>query len=470
MSQLAIDDATIDRLRSGVGGEVVTPEDPAYEEARRVWNGMIDRHPALIVRSGTAHDVATALAFARENDLPVSVRGGAHSTPGFSTCDGGIVIDLGAMNKVEVDPEAQTARVQGGARWSDVDAATQEHGLAVTGGRVSTTGVGGLTLGSGSGWLERPYGVTCESLRAAEVVTADGRIVRAADDENDDLLWALRGGGGNFGVVTEFTFDLHPVGPILTGGMLAFPRPQAREIIRAYRDFMAQAPDQVCGGLALITAPPEDFVPEEARGMPAVGIVYAYVGPPDEGEAALRPLRDALPDPVLDMVQPMPYVAIQQMMDGGNPFGIREYFKIDWLHSLPDEAIDAIVEHAEDMPAPFAQVILAPMGGAVGRSDPGARALNVPDAQWAYFCLTMWMDPAENDRNIAWTRKFAEVMQPFGIGTAAFPHFIEAGESECNSRLRRSYGDDNYARLVEVKRKWDPDNLFRLNQNIAPAA
>ena len=468
MSQLAIDDATIDRLRSGVGGEIVTPEDPTYEEARRVWNGMIDRHPALIVRCSTAHDVATALAFARENDLAVSVRGGAHSTPGYSTCDGGIVIDLGAMNKVEVDPEARTARVQGGARWADVDGAGQEHGLAVTGGRISTTGVGGLTLGSGSGWLERSYGVTCESLRAAEVVTADGRIVRAAEDENADLLWALRGGGGNFGVVTEFVFDLHPVGPIVMGGMLAFPRPQAREVIRAYRDFMAQAPDQVCGGLALITTPPEDFVPEEARGKPAVGIVFAYVGPPEEGEAALRPLRDSLPAPVLDMVQPMPYVAVQQMMDAGNPFGIREYFKIDWLHSLPDEAIDVIVEQAEDMPAPFAEVILAPMGGAVGRTDPGARALNVPDAQWAYFCLTMWMDPAENDRNIAWTRKFAEVMQPFGIGTAAFPNFIEAGESD--SRLRRSYGDANYARLVEVKSKWDPDNLFRLNQNIAPAA
>ncbi len=467
MSQLAIDEPTIGRLRSGIGGEVVTPEDPAYEEARRVWNGMIDRHPALIVRCANAQDVAAAIGFAREHDLAVSVRGGAHSTPGFSTCDGGIVIDLAAMNGVEVDPQGATARVQGGARWGDVDAAAQEHGLAVTGGRISTTGVGGLTLGSGSGWLERPYGVTCESLRAAEVVTADGAVVRAGDDENPDLLWALRGGGGNFGVVTEFVFGLHPVGPIVMGGMLAFPRPQAREIIRAYRDFMAQAPDQVCGGLALITAPPEDFVPEEARGKPAVGIIYAYIGSPEEGEAALRPLREALPPPVLDMVQPMPYVAIQQMMDAGNPFGIREYFKIDWLHSLPDEAIDVIVEHGEGLPAPFGSLILAPMGGAVGRTDPGTRALNVPDAQWAYFCLTMWMDPAENDRNIAWTRGFAEAMEQFGIGTAAFPNFIEAGES--NSRLRRSYGDANYARLVEVKSKWDPQNVFRLNQNIAPS-
>ena len=468
MSQLAIDDATIGRLRSGIGGEVVTPESPDYEDARHVWNGMIERHPALIVRCSSAQDVAAGLGFAREHGLVVSVRGGSHSTPGYSTCDGGVVIDLSSMKKVDVDPKAKTARVQGGAVWGDVDGATQEHGLAVTGGRVSTTGVAGLTLGSGSGWLERPYGVTCESLIGAEVVTADGNVVRASEDENPDLLWALRGGGGNFGVVTEFEFRLHPVGPIVMGGMLAFPRAQAREVIRAYRDFIAQAPPQVCGGLSLITAPPEDFVPEEARGKPAVGIVYLYVGPPEEGEAALRPLRESLPAPVLEMVQPMPYVAVQQMLDAGNPFGIREYFKIDWLETLSDEAIDVVIEQAESMPAPFAEIILAPMGGAVGSSDPGTRALNIPHAQWAYFCLTMWMDPQEDDANIAFTRGFADAMREFGIGTAAFPNFIETGDG--GGRLRASYGAEKYERLVELKNKWDPENVFCLNQNIAPTA
>ena len=468
MSQLAIDDATIGRLRFGIGGEVVTPEDPAYEDARHVWNGMIERHPALIVRCSSAQDVAAGLGFAREHGLVVSVRGGSHSTPGYSTCDGGVVIDLSSMKQVDVDPEAKTARVQGGAVWGDVDGATQEHGLAVTGGRVSTTGVAGLTLGSGSGWLERPYGVTCESLIGAEVVTADGSVVRASEDENPDLLWALRGGGGNFGVVTEFEFRLHPVGPIVMGGMLAFPRAQAREVIRAYRDFIAQAPPQVCGGLSLITAPPEDFVPEEARGKPAVGIVYLYVGPPEEGAAALRPLRESLPAPVLEMVQPMPYVAVQQMLDAGNPFGIREYFKIDWLEALSDEAIDVVIEQAERMPAPFAEIILAPMGGAVGSSDPGTRALNIPHAQWAYFCLTMWMDPQEDDANIAFTRGFADAMRDFGIGTAAFPNFIETGDG--GGRLRASYGAEKYERLVELKSKWDPENVFRLNQNIPPTA
>ena len=467
MSQLAIDDATIEGLRSAVGGDVITPEDASYDEARKVWNGMIDRHPALLVRCKSTDDVVTAVNFGRDNDLVVSVRGGAHSTPGYSTCDGGIVIDLGPMNSVEVDPDARTARAQGGAQWGHVDAATQEHGLAVTGGRVSDTGIGGLTLGSGSGWLERPYGITASSLRGAEVVTADGRVVRANGDENSDLLWGLRGGGGNFGIVTEFEFDLHPVGPIVMGGMLAFPRPQAREVARAYRDFMEKAPDQMCGGLAMITTPPEDFVPEEARGKPAVGIIFCHIGSPEEGEQALQELLAKLPEPALKMVQPMPYVALQQMLDAGNPHGIREYFKIDWLNELSDEAIDTAVELAESMPAPFAQVILAPMGAAVARTDNDALALTVPDAPWAYFALTMWMDPAEDQRNIAWTREFHEAMQQFGLNMA-LPNFIQADEGIM--RLPEIYGEAKYARLIALKQKWDPDNLFRLNQNIDPSS
>jgi FAD/FMN-containing dehydrogenase len=468
MSQLAIDDATIEGLRSAIAGEVITPEDGAYEEARKVWNGMIDRHPALIVRCSSTDDVVAAVNFGRDNGLIVSVCGGAHSTPGYSTCDGGIVIDLGPMNGVAVDSDARTARVQGGAQWGHLDAATQEHGLAVTGGRVSDTGVAGLTLGSGSGWLERCFGITGSSLRGAEVVTADGNVVRANGDENSDLLWGLRGGGGNFGIVSEFEFDLHPVGPIVLGGMLAFPRTQAREVARAYRDFIAQAPDEVCGGLAMITTPPEDFVPEEARGKPAVGIIFCYAGAPEEGEQHLAKLLDTLPEPVLRMVQPMPYVALQQMLDAGNPTGIREYFKIDWLRELSDEAIDTAVEHAESMPAPFAQVILAPMGGAVARTDNDALAFNVPDAPWAYFALTMWMDPAEDERNKAWTREFNQKMEQFGLGKAALPNFIAADEGIM--RLRDSYGEKKFAQLVALKQKWDPDNLFRLNQNIDPSA
>ena len=461
---VTLEDATLDQLRQSIGGEVITPSDSAYEEARKVWNGMIDRRPAVVVRCASSADAAAAVGFGREHDLVIAVRGGGHSTPGYSTCDDGIVVDLSSMRKVEVDPEARTARVQGGATWADVDAATQEHGLAVTGGRVSDTGVGGLALGSGSGWLERKYGITCGSLVGAEVVTAGGEIVRASEDENEDLFWGLRGGGGNFGVVTEFVFRVHPVGPILTGGMLLYPRERAREVLRIYRDFIAKAPDEVLGGAALITAPPEDFVPPEVRGKPAMGIVFLYVGSIEEGEETVRPLREQT-DPVIDLVQPMPYVAVQQMLDAGNPFGVHEYFKIDWLRDLTDEAIDTAVDLAESMPAPFAQVILAPMGGAVSRGN-GDMALTTPDARWAYFALTMWMDPSEDEDNKAWTRGFAETMKQFGLGTAAFPNFISADEGL--DRLRVTYGPEKFERLVELKRKWDPDNAFRLNQNITP--
>jgi FAD/FMN-containing dehydrogenase len=374
------------------------------------------------------------------------------------------VIDLGPMNRVEVDPDARTARTQGGATWADMDAATQEHGLALTGGRVSDTGVGGLALGSGSGWLERMYGVTCESMLSAEVVTADGKVVTASPDENADLFWGLRGGGGNFGAVTEFEFRVHPVGPIVMGGMLVYPRERAGEVLPLYRDFIEKAPAEVGGGAALITAPPEELIPEQLRGQPAMGIVFIYVGSIEDGEAAVRPLREAT-NPVVDLVQPMPYVALQQMLDAGNPHGVREYFKVDWLNELPDEAIDVVLEQAKRLPAPFGQLILAPQGGAMGRMNGSDVALNAPDAPWAYFCLSMWMDPAEDDQNRDWARGFAEAMRAYEVGTP-YPNFIAADEG--SARLRSSYGPEKYERLVALKRQWDPDNLFRLNQNIDP--
>ena len=461
MSQVASPRVDVAPLRASVGGAVLGPDDPSYDEARRVWNGMIDRHPAAVVQCQSVADVAASVAFARDNGLPLAVRCGGHSTPGYSTCDGGIVIDLRPMNSVSVDPERRVARVQGGTVWAECDAATQEHGLAVTGGRVSDTGVGGLATGSGSGWLERMYGFTCESLLSAEVVTASGEVVTASPDQNQDLFWAIRGGGGNFGVVTEFEFELHPVGPLITGGMLLWPRSQAAEVIRFYRDFIAAAPNAVGGGVALLTAPPEPFVPEELRGAPAVGVVYCYVGSIEDGAQAAQPLRE-FGSPVVDLIQPMPYVALQSMLDAGNPRGVREYFKVDWLGSLPDEAIDTVVAQGERLPAPFGQLILAPMGGAVSDSPSRDMALNVVDAPWLYFCLAMWMDPTEDDQNRAWARGFAEATRAFGVGTA-FSNFIEPDEGD---RLRASFGEEKFQRLVECKRRWDPENLFRLNQNI----
>jgi FAD/FMN-containing dehydrogenase len=465
MSQVASRELDLEPLRASVSGEVIAPSDASYDDARKVWNGKVDRHPAAVVRCASNADVVAAVSFAREHSLLLAVRCGGHSTPGYSTCDDGIVVDLRPMNRVDVDPAARTARVQGGALWAELDAATQEHGLAVTGGRVSDTGVGGLALGSGSGWLERMFGFTCESLISAEVVTADGQIVTANATENADLFWGLRGGGGNFGVVTEFVFGLHAVGPILTAGLLVWPRAQAREVIRFYRDYIAQAPIEVGGGVALLTAPPEPFVPPDLQGQPVVGVVYCYVGPTAHGEAAVLPLREFGP-PAIDLVQPMPYVALQSLLDAGNPTGIREYFKVDWLGGLSDEAIDTLVAQGAQLPAPFGQLVFAPMGGAVSRSVTKDIALSVVDAPWLYFCLAMWMDPAEDDRNRAWARGFAEAMRPFGDGTA-FSNFIEPDE---RGRLRASYGEEKYERLVELKRRWDPENLFRLNQNISPDA
>ena len=460
----ALSEAAERELRGALRGELVLPGDAAYDEARSVWNGMIDRRPAAVVRCAGTADVAAAVNFARRSELVVAVRCGAHSTPGYSTCDGGIVVDLRPMNAVRVDPEARTARVQGGALWAELDAATTEHGLAVTGGRVSDTGVAGLALGSGSGWLERMYGFTCESMISAEVVTAAGEVVRASQAENPDLFWGLRGGGGNFGVVTEFEFRLHPAGPLLTAGLLAWPRAQAGEVIRFYRDYVASAPDEVGGGVAFLTAPPAPFVPPGLQGQPVIGVVYCYVGPLDEGEEHARALR-AFGSPAVDVIGPMPYTALQAMLDPGFPRGVREYFKVDSLRSLPDESIDTLVAVAEELPAPFGQLIVCPLGGAVSRSATADIALSVVDTPWLYFCLSMWMDPAEDERNIAWTRRLAASMSDIGVGTAV-PNFVAEDEA---GRLRASYGEEKYARLAELKRRWDPDNLFRLNQNIKPA-
>ena len=446
-------------------GELIRPDHPNYDEARKLFNGTIDKRPALIARCASREDVKSALAYAREEGLIVAVRGGGHSTAGHSCCDDGIVIDVGPMKDVEIDSDARTGRFGAGLNWGELDAATQEHGLAVTGGRVTHTGVAGLTLGSGSGWIERKYGPTAESLISVEIVTADGEVVRASEDENADLFWGIKGGGGNFGVVTEFEFHLHPVGPIVFGGMILHPRSAAPELLRFYRDFMDKAPEDVGGGLALITAPPEDFIPEEARGKPACGVIVVYLGDPEEGEEALRPLL-AWGEPVLKMVQPMPYVAIQQLIDAGNPWGINEYFKVDYLAELPDEAIDTAIKKAEEVGSPFTQLIFFRLGGAMDRIDRASMALEIPDARWGYFCLAMWWDPEQTERERTWAREFMETMRPWTVDKAP-PNFISPDDAA--TRLRTSYGEEKFARLIALKDEYDPENVFALNQNIPPS-
>src|SRR3954449_4723281 len=350
MATQVLDSTALEQLAGSVKGTVLTPGRDGYDEARTVFNAMVDNRPAAIVKCKDPHDVIAAIDLARARAAEVSIRSGGHGVTGSQIAHEGIVIDLSEMKRIAVDSEARTVRAQAGVTWGELDAATQEHGLAVTGGRVPSTGIAGLTLGAGSGWIERKFGYACDNLLEADVVTADGRFLRCNDTENSDLFWALKGGGGNFGVVTQFTYRLHPVGPMVYGGMLVFPPFAAGDIARAYRDFIASAPDEVGGGLAFITAPPEPFVPEEARGKPAVGVIFTYVGDADEGERILKPLRDL--GPAVDLVGPMPYVAVQGLLEAGNPPGRRNYWKADLLDALPDEAIDKITEAHMRMVSP----------------------------------------------------------------------------------------------------------------------
>jgi FAD/FMN-containing dehydrogenase len=449
----------------GFTGELIHPGDATYDEARAVFNAMIDRKPALIARCTNADDVAAAVNVAREQDIALSVYGGGHGVTGSAVVDAGICIDLRGMKGIDIDPQARTVRAEAGLTWGEFDAATQEHGLAVTGGRVTTTGISGLALGSGSGWLQRKFGYTCDNLVQAEVVTADGRKVIASEDENPDLFWGLRGGGGNFGVVTAFHLRLHPLGPIVLGGMLMYPAPMAADLTRFWRDFMLAAPDEVGSGMAFITAPPEEFVPEPVRGEPVVGVVLCYAGDPDEGEQVLRPLREFGP-PGMDMVDRMPYVAVQQLIDASNPKGLLNYWSADFVAELPDEAVDTFVEHATKPVSPMSQMLILADGGAIARVDEDAAAFGQRTAPFDTHFLSMWADPADTELNIAYVRAIATAMKPWTTGRA----YLNFLGDEGLDRVEAAFGPEKFAKLQALKDKWDPRNLFRHNQNIPPSA
>jgi FAD/FMN-containing dehydrogenase len=452
-------------MTAGFRGTVITPSDAGYDAARAVFNGLIDRKPEQIMRCVDAEDVAVAIRDARAADRPISVYGGGHGVTGSAVIDGGICLDLRGLDHVDVDAEQRTARVGGGATWGAVDAATQAHGLAVTGGRVSSTGVGGLALGSGSGWLERAFGFSCDSLLSAEVVTASSEIVTASEDSHPDLFWALRGGGGNFGVVTEFTFGLHPVGPVVLGGMLLYPGFMAGDVLRHWRDFMADAPREVGSGVALITAPPEEFVPEPARGMPAVGVILLYAGDVEEGRRVLEPLTSFGP-PAANLVQPMPYVAVQQLLDPPNQKGMSNYWSGDFLEEFPDEAVETFVAHAQPPVSPLTQVIVVAGGGAIADVPEDAMAFGNRASPFNLHYLSMWPPDSTQDQvNIDFTRALAASMKPWTTGQV-YLNFIG---DEGLTRVESAYGPAKYERLRKIKRVWDPDNVFRHNQNIPPA-
>jgi FAD/FMN-containing dehydrogenase len=456
----SVSDDAVRSFSEELKGPTLTPGDPGYDEARTVFNAMIDRRPGLIAQPVDTADVQRCVKFAREHDLLVSIKGGGHSPQGYAVCEGGLMIDLSRMKKIVVDPERRTATAEGGVNWGEFDAATQEHGLAIPGGRMPSTGIAGLTLGSGSGWLERKLGYTVDSMTGAEVVLASGEAVHASDSENADLFWALRGGGGNFGIVTRFEYRLHPVGPIVYGGMLGFPRDPA--ILCAYRDFMESAPDDVGGAAALITAPPEPFVPREVQGQPVMGIVVCYTGDPANGEKAMKPILDL--NPVLRMVAPMPYVAVQALLVAANPPGMQQYWKAEMYPELPDEAVRVLIEKATPPPSPLTTIIVQPLGGQVHRVPDDATAMGWrASANWALHILGSWEDPAENDEQIAWVRSVAAAMHPWAGKGTYLNYLMDEGEQ----RVRDSFGD-HYSRMVELKSKYDPTNFFRLNQNIKP--
>jgi FAD/FMN-containing dehydrogenase len=453
-------------LRSrGFTGELVTPGDSAYAQARRVWNGSIERWPAAVARCRDAEDVAAVIGGAIRLGLPLSVRGGGHSVAGHSTCDDGIVLDLAPMRQVAIDPRTRRARVAGGALLGDLDHAAQEHGLAVPAGQVSHTGVAGLTLGGGVGYLMRPLGLTIDSLHSARLVTAAGEPVTASEDENPDLFWALRGGGGNFGVVTDFQFDLHEVGPIIYAGVLVFPLERGGEILRASGALMAGAPDELTIHEVLITLPHHPPFPPELQGTKAAMLVVAHLGTEEQAQADVAPLREL--DPSFDLLGPMPYLALQTMIDEDTRHGLGHYSKSHWLAGFDDELIDVLVERLGRATSPMSHLITARMGGEIERVPAEATAFRYRSAANLLWAIGLWEDASDpGDEHRAWVNEVMEAAAPFSIG-AGYVNAIEGDEDA--ARVRDAYGEDTFARLRQVKRRWDPDNVFRLNANIPPA-
>jgi FAD/FMN-containing dehydrogenase len=433
---------------------------PEYDEARVLHNAMIDAHPALIAQCASPDDVAAALAFARDAELEVAVRAGGHSVAGMSTVEGGIVVDVRPMDTVTIDAAAKTARVGAGATWSQFDRAAQEHGLATPGGRVSTTGVAGFTLGGGSGWIERKYGLACDNLISVDLVLANGEQVTASTAEHADLFWALHGGGGNFGVATSFEFELHPVGPVVLAGLMLWPAAAGPDVATAFRDIVESAPEELGGAFVSLTGPPEEFVPQHLQGQPAFAVAVCWIGEHDEGNALLEPLRALVPE--ADLVGPMPYADFQCMLD--DPPGLRNYWSAEYLAELNTDAIATYFKTSTAMPSPTSQNLMAPWGGAVAR-EAADTPMSKRDAKWVFHPFATWESAADDAINIAWARDSNAAMRPHATG-GVYLNFIG---DEGQDRIRAAYGEENYRRLAEIKAQYDPENVFRGNQNIMPA-
>src|SRR5262245_13086992 len=454
----------LDELDGSFGGEVLLPSTPGYDTARRIWNGGIDRRPAYIARCTGVADVVAAVCFARERDLQVAVRSGGHGVAGHAVCDGGLVIDLSPMKGIRVDPQARTARAQAGVLWGELDRETQLHGLATVGGIVTHTGIAGLTLGGGLGWLTRKYGATVDNLVSVDLVTADGDLVTASADENAELFWGVRGGGGNFGIVTSFEYRVHPVGPTVLAGPIFHRLADAPELLRFYRQFAAAAPDELTTILELSVAQPLPFLPTEVRGKPLVMLGSCYAGPPRDGVDVVRPLKE-FGNPIADLLEPKPYLALQSMFDPFVPHGWHRYWKSVELPPLTDEAIDTLVEQASAQTSPKSYCIVFQLGGTLSRVGRDETAFTQRDAAHNVNINAVWTpDDPDSERHICWARDYFGAMQPH----AADRVYVNFLGDEGPDRVRQAYGPATYDRLARLKRVHDRTNFFRLNQNIQP--
>ena len=451
----------IEELRAQIRGRAITEADAGYDDARKVYNAMHDRRPALVVQCANAGDVMAAVNYARDQGGDLSVRGGSHSAPGFGTNDGGVVIDLSPMRGIRVDPRAQTARADGGCTWGDFNHATHAFGLATTGGIVSTTGIAGLTLGGGIGYLTRGLGLSLDNLLSADVVTADGQFLVASDKENEDLFWALRGGGGNFGVVTSFEYRLHPIKDILVG-IFVFPLERARDVFQFYRGFIRTAPEELGAYPAYLVAPPLPFLPEKEHGKTFCAMVACWAGPLEMGEQAFEPIRRVAAT-VGEMVSPMPYPAINALFDALLPPGLQQYWKGSFATELTDQAIEAHLAHGPKIPTMNCAMHIYPIDGACSRVAPDATAFSYRDAKFATVIAGAWPDPADNEKNIKWVKDYYKALEPHSLA-GGYINFMDADDQ---GRIKENY-KGNYDRLVSIKKTYDPDNLFHLNQNIKP--
>jgi FAD/FMN-containing dehydrogenase len=463
LTETNLSEELVQQLKASLRGELLRPGDEGYNPARTLWNAMIDRKPALIVRASGVADVIKAVNFARENSLLLSVRSGGHNVTGNAAVDNGLMLDLSKMRSVRVDPLARTAIAQAGCTWGDVDHETQAFGLAVTGGMVSHTGIGGLSLGGGFGLLARKYGMVVDNILSVDIVTADGQYLHASATENEDLFWGVRGGGGNFGVVTAFEYRLHPVGPIITGGMALYPLSQGKELLAFFREYVENAPDDLTMVAAILTAPPAPFVPPDLQGTTMVAIIMCHCGSLEEGAQAAAKLR-SFTKPALDMLGPIPYAIQQTLIDEANAFGFQQYNKGEHIKELSDEVIEVLLSQARTISSPLTSLIIFPYFGAPTRVDSSATAYSHRHPCYLLDSLTAWTDTSENERHFAWTRNFHASIRPFSNNEIYVNLLVNEGEE----RIKQAYPASTYERLVALKNKYDPTNLFRLNQNIKP--